>query len=311
MAESAPPLLCRSCRRPRGENLADGTRCESCGKKHALVCWLVGGIGALNWSIYLGLSLANAVTAAMVTIVVLPPAFLVALLVHEGVHVGVARALGFTVSRVVLGEGREIWRIGRDPHIAFGSVLIGNSLAAVLDLRRRGYRGRWALVLLAAPVASLLLGAAIGRTGLDWPLVARVAAIVSASANLVIGILTLIPVPTFGGRVWSDLSATLFLMRASEAQIAEHMILAVQDRAAHLLAIEDQAGAVAAARAGVAAQPTSTLARNLLAYVLLRAGRTDEMRAIAAETLAGDIDAGSRTYLSRLLEEAAGEKALA
>jgi hypothetical protein len=221
------------------------------------VLWAVSVIGTASWALYYGWPLASALTAAAVTLAVMPPALASAVLLHETTHAASARLLGVTVTRLIIGEGRALVRVGRDPQLVVGSVVLGNGLTLMSDLRRHGYRGRWAVVLLSAPIGSAAVGAIAWFASVDWPLAARTAALVFAIANLFLAAITLIPVPTFGGRVWSDVAATLYLARATESQLTEHMMMAVQDRAAALVETGQVERALAAARAGVAARPDS------------------------------------------------------
>lgn len=237
--------------------------------------WVSGAFAAVTWSLYYGSPLTHALANAGVTFLVLPPAAVSALLLHELAHAATGRLLGLTVTRIIIGEGRTLFHLGRDPQLLIGSVILGNGLTVMMDLRRPGYRARWAMVLLAAPVASAATGALFWFASADWPLAGRTAARVFAIANLAIAAITAIPVPTFGGRVWSDLAATLYIARASEAQLVEHMLMAVQDRVVALLETGQKARAVEAARAGVAAHPDSAPAAQLLAYALDRAGSPD------------------------------------
>lgn len=303
MPATAEPLRCRTCNRPRGENIAGGTRCARCGQKHALVLWAVSVIGAASWALYYGWPLARALTAAAVTLAVMPPALASAVLLHETTHAASARLLGVTVTRMIIGEGRALVRVGRDPQLVVGSVVLGNGLTLMSDLRRHGYRARWAAVLLSAPIGSAAVGAIAWLASVDWPLAARTAALVFAIANLFLAAITVIPVATFGGRVWSDVAATLYLARATESQLTEHMIMAVQDRAAALVETGQVERALAAARDGVAARPDSILAGQILAYVLLHAGRVAEMRDVVADLLTRDVTSDERAYLERLIYE--------
>jgi hypothetical protein len=303
MPATAEPLRCRTCHALRGENIAGGTRCARCGQKHAVVLWLAGAIGAANWALYDGWPLTSLLTAAGVTLLVMPPALVSAVLLHEIMHAAPARLLGLTVTRLIIGEGRALVRVGRDPQLIVGSVVLGNGLTLMSDVRRSGYRARWAVVLLSAPIGSAAVGAMAWTASADWPLAARTAAVVFAIANLFLAAITAIPVPTFGGRVWSDVAATLYLLRATESQLSEHMILSVQDRAAALVELGHMDRAVEAARAGVAVRPDSILAGQVLAYVLFRAGRVAEMRDVVADLLARDVTGDERAYLERLIGE--------
>lgn len=276
MTAAAEPLLCRTCQSPRGENIANGTRCARCGQRDALVVWFGSAVAAVSWSLYYGATLADALVAAVVTFVVVPPLLVSALLLHEMIHAATARLLGLTVTRIVIGEGRALFRWGRDPQLVVGSVILGNGATSILDLRRRGYRARWTVALLLAPLGSAAIGALFWIASADWQLAARTAALVFAIANLLLAAITMIPVPTFGGRVWSDVASALYLARATEAQLEEHMLMAVQDRAVALVEIGEMDRAVEAARAGVAAHPDSVPARQILEYALFRAGRLDE-----------------------------------
>jgi hypothetical protein len=276
MTAPADPLLCRTCRSPRGENIAKGTRCARCGQRDAIVLWIASAVAAGSWSLYYGSPIADAFVAAVVTLLVMPPFVVAALLLHEMIHAATARVLGLTVTRIIIGEGRALVRWGRDPELVVGSVILGNGATAILDLQRRGYRARWTVALLLAPLGSAAIGALVWIASADWPLAARTAALVFAIANLFIAAITVIPVPTFDGRVWSDLASTLYLLRATEAQLEEHMLMAVQDRAVALVEIGELDRAVEAARAGVAAHPDSAPARQILEYALSCAGRLDE-----------------------------------
>jgi hypothetical protein len=156
-------------------------------------------------------------------------------------------------------------------------------------------------VLLAAPVASLLLGAAAWHIGSEWPLAGRAASIICAVAHLVVGIITLVPVPTFGGRVWSDLAVVLFLARADEATLREYRVLAMRDRLQHLLEIGDGATALATARAGAELHRGSSLAAALLAYVLHHQGDIEEAAAVARAAVEGVDSAAERAYFTPFL----------
>ena len=303
MPATDEPLRCRTCSRPRGENIAEGTRCTRCGQRDALVLWAISGIAAGSWALYSGSPPTSALAAAVVTLAVMPPAAASGVLLHEIMHAAPARLLGLTVTRLIIGEGRALVRVGRDPQLVVGSVVIGNGLTLMSDVRRSGYRARWAVVLMCAPIGSAAVGVIAWTASADWPPPARTAALVFAIANLFLAAITLIPVPTFGGRVWSDVAATLYLLRATESQLSEHMILAVQDRAAALVEMGYVDRAIEAARAGVAVRPDSVLAGQILAYVLFRAGRVDEMRDVVADLLARDVTGDERTYLERLVGE--------
>jgi hypothetical protein len=273
---TADELQCRTCKSPRGENIANGTRCARCGQRDAVVLWIASAVAAGSWSLYYGSPVADAFVAAIVTFLVMPPLLVTALLLHEMIHAVTGRLLGLTVTRIIIGEGRALFRWGRDPQLVVGSVVLGNGLTYILDLRRQGYRARAAVVLLLAPIGSASVGALIWIASADWALAARTAALVFAIANLFLAAITMIPVPTFGGRVWSDAASALYLTRATEAQLEEHMLMAVQDRTVALVEMGEMDRAVDAARAGVAAHPDSVPARQILAYALFSAGRLNE-----------------------------------
>lgn len=275
-AEATP---CRICGKPRGENVAGGTRCSACGRRQAGQLWITISATAAIWAAYLGHGLNGALTVFAAAIATVPAAFVLAVLAHELTHAAAAFALGLTVSRIVVGEGKPWQRIGRDPQILIGSVLMGNGFTMFNDPRRRGYRIRTTVVLLSAPVLSLVIGAAAWELSAGWPLPARAATVIFAAANLSLGVVTLIPVPTFAGRVWSDLATVLFLARADDAALSEYMVLGSRDRIAHLLEVGDGAGALATARAAAQMHPESSLATSLLAYMLQHQGQTAEAAA--------------------------------
>ena len=143
--------------------------------------------------------------------------------------------LGQRLTRVLVGEGTSLVRIGGDPQLVFGSVVLGNGLTTVLDLRAAGYRSRMCAMLLFAPLTSAILAMTSYVTTAGWPAPARTAALLFAGVNAVMAVLTSIPVATFGGRVWSDLASAIYIARANANQIEEHMLLSAQDRIAILV----------------------------------------------------------------------------
>lgn len=301
---SADQRPCRACGRARGENIAEGTRCARCGQRHALVLWIVAAFAAGQWTFLYGASFTDALVAGTAAFVAFVPAFVGAVLVHELCHAVVARCLGSTVTRVLIGEGHALARIGRDPELVFGSVLLGNGLTTVMGLRLDAYRTRMTAMLLSAPVLSLALGAIAWTISADWALPIRVAARLFAVGNLALGLITLIPVPTFGGRVWSDLAAARYLWRATDAEVVEHMLLSAQDRLAILLGRGDAEAALATARRALAAAPKAPLAHSLLGFTLLQVGQREEAARVARTALSRDLDDNSRAYLTRIVEEA-------
>jgi len=158
-AAAADAQPCRTCGRPRGPNLAEGTRCARCGVRHALMVWLAAAFAAGEWTLYYGGRFGDALTAAVVTFACFVPAVVGAVFVHELCHALAGRLLGQTVSRVLVGEGRAIVRVGRNPEFVFGSVLVGNGLTTAMDLRLDAYRTRMSAMLLSAPILSLAVGA--------------------------------------------------------------------------------------------------------------------------------------------------------
>ena len=292
---------CRTCGRPRGENIAEGTRCAACGRRQAVVLWLaVAGAAFL-----LGRSGGGgATTLLLVALAATPVAFVLAVLLHELTHAAVATLLGQTVTRVLVGEGVAWWRLGRDPQLVLGSVPLGNGLTTVLDLRPAGYRWRMCATLLAAPMVSAALAVLSFAIALFLYQPSRVALLLFGWANAAMALITLIPVPTFGGRVWSDLAAALYLLRADDAAIEEHILLSAQDRMAILADAGLVDRAIETAHAAVATAPSAPLAHSLLAYALYRAGRMDEAQAVARAALEREMDDGSRAYLRRFVEPA-------
>lgn len=290
---------CRTCGRPRGENIAEGTRCAACGRRQAIVLWLTVAVAAL---LLARPGDGGAVTLLLVALAATPVAFVLAVLLHELTHAAVALLLGQTVTRVLVGEGATWWRLGRDPQLVVGSVPLGNGLTTVLDLRPAGYRWRMCATLLAAPTASAALTVIAFGAALFLPQPARVAVLLFGWANAAMAIITMIPFPTFGGRVWSDLASALYLLRADAAAIDEHLLLSAQDRMAILVDAGLTDRAIETGRAAVAAAPSAPLAHSLLAYALHRAGRTDEAQAVARAALEREMDEDSRVYLRRFVD---------
>ena len=241
-------------------------------------------------------------TLLLVALAATPTAFVLAVLLHELTHAAVAILLGQTVTRVLVGEGTAWWRLGCDPQFVLGSVPLGNGLTTVLDLRRAGYRRRMGVTLLAAPLVSAALAISSFATALFLYQPARLALLLFSCANAVMAFITLVPVPTFGGRVWSDLASALYLLRADDAAIEEHLLLSVQDRMAILVDAGVFDRAIETAQAAVAVAPSAPLARSLLTYALYRAGRIDEAQAVARAALEQDVDEASRAYLQRFID---------
>jgi hypothetical protein len=298
----ADAVMCRTCGKPRGENIAEGTRCASCGYKQAALVSIAGGVAAASWSMSESLLSPHAVTIVAVAILAVPISTTVAVLLHELVHAAAAALLGQTVTRVVVGEGGALLRIGRDPHFLLGSVVLSNGITFVMDPRMRGYRGRWAATLLAAPAVSALIGWVTWLAATGWTPAPRTAMLVFGGANLLLAALTLIPVPTFGGRVWGDLAVALYLARATDSEIQEHQLLSMQDRVAHLFDAGAPGAAVETARHAARAHPTSALAHSLLAYALHRTGDSHAAADVARAALTLANDESSRAYLTRIID---------
>ncbi len=299
---------CRTCGRPRGVNIAHGTRCARCGWRHAVILWIGSAFAAGEWTLFYGGPVRDAVTSSVVTLACFPVAIVSAVLVHELSHAFAGRFLGQTVTRVLVGEGRAVVRFGRDPELVFGSVTIGNGLATIMDLRIDAYRARMIVMLLCAPLVSLAIGETVWLTTAGWPVAFRTAARVFAAASLALGAVTLVPTPTFGGRVWSDLAAARHLWHATDDELVEHMLLSAQDRVAILLERGEAVSAVDTARRAMAAAPHAPLAHSLLAFTLLQIGRRHEAASVARSALAGPIDDVTREYLTKLVEEADREQ---
>ena len=311
MPDASPaPQLCRTCGKPRGENIAEGTRCADCGRRQALQLCLAGGIGGAGIAFAQDAGLARAPLAGLVVAASLPVAFTITVLLHEVSHAVAATLLGQTVVRVIVGEGRALFRLGREPQLIVGRVVMGNGVTSTLDLRPAGYRWRTCVMLLVAPMGSLLLAATAWNASDGWGLAARSAGITFAACNLAMAVVTLLPVPTFGGRVWSDLAHALFIVRAGDAEIAEQMALAVRDCMAAQVERGDLDRAIDTARAAVDVAPRSVLAQSLLAFALHTAGRRVEAGAVARAALRGEMDAVDRAYLLRVLDDVEAQSAL-
>ena len=302
MTSTESVRLCRTCGKPRGENIADGTRCAVCGRRQAIVLCLAVAVSTGSWTFNSTQNASAALTAVAVALVATPPALVIAVLLHELAHAGAALVLGQRLTRVLVGEGTSLVRIGGDPQLVFGSVVLGNGLTTVLDLRAAGYRSRMCAMLLFAPLTSAILAMASYVTTAAWPAPARTAALLFAGVNAVMAVLTSIPVATFGGRVWSDLASAIYIARADANQIEEHMLLSAQDRIAILADAGLHKAAIETGRAAVAAAPSAGLAHSLLAFALHHAGRNEEAATVARDALASGVDEQSRGYLARFLE---------
>ncbi len=264
------------------------------------LAWLVGSTALTN-----GRPFRDAVVMAIVAMIAFAPAAFTAVLLHELVHAVTARCLGQTVTRVVVGEGRLLARFGRGTQLMLGSVLVGNGMTYVTDRRAEGYRTRWAVVLMSAPMASLVIGAIAWQLSATWPDVPRTAVRMFAAANLFMAAISFIPVPAFGGHIWSDLASTLFLMRATQTQLEEHRVQSESDHVKHLLDTGRPDDALAAARAAVTATPSSPAAHSILAYMLHTTGRVDEAREVARAASGMQMDDDSRAYFALFLSHGA------
>jgi Zn-dependent protease len=291
---------CRTCGKPRGENIAEGTRCAACGRRQALLLWLACGMSGGLTAITNGIGPSDALVTALVVLAAMPPAFVLTVVVHELTHALVATLLGQTVVRVIVGEGTALVRLGRPP-LVVGRVVLGNGATYVLDLRREGYRWRTCTMLLVAPLVSLALAAAAWSASAGRPLPAYAAGLTVALCNLTMAIITLLPMPTFGGRVWSDLATALYVARADDRQIGEWIALAARDAMTVDVERGDLQAAVAVARRAAAAIPESPLAQSLLAFALHTAGRPDEAADVARAALTCEMDAADRAYLQQFL----------
>jgi hypothetical protein len=309
MPDSAPEQHpCRTCGKPRGENIAEGTRCAACGRREALQLCVAAGVSAAGLALGTGAGLERASAAGLIAAASLIPAFVVTVLLHELTHAATATALGQTVLRVIVGEGPALVRFGRQPQIVIGRVVVGNGATWVLDLQRAGYRWRACVMLLTAPAVSLLVAAAAWYASAGWGIAARSAALTFGGCNLAMAIITLLPAPTFGGRVWSDLASALFLLHASETDVTEQMVGAVRNAMAVHIDRGDLEAAITVARAGVGVAPDSPLAHSLLAFAFRTAGRDAEAGAVAQAALARQMGDADRAYLLRSVDgvEAAG-----
>ena len=304
-------LMCRTCGRPRGENIADGTRCARCGHRQNVIAAVSLACAAGASAAAGGAPGLDAAAIAGAVLLAFAPAVVLTVVLHELVHALAARLLGQTVTRVIVGEGRVLAKYGTHPQLIFGSVIVGNGMTDIADARSRGYRARWAFVLLSAPVISLLIGLVMWEASAAWPVGARAAARTFAGANLFLAAVSFIPVATFGGRVWSDLAATMFLLRATQEELSEHKVQNVGQLVMHLFDVGQDDEALAAARGVFAAAPRSPAAHSLLAYALHSTGSQAEAREVARSATALQIDEATRAYLDHFLKqpEAAGVSA--
>jgi hypothetical protein len=294
---------CRTCGKPRGENIAEGTRCNECGRRQALRLCLASGVAGVSIALTSGASLGHAGLAGVIVTASLPFAFVVTVVLHELTHAISATLLGQTVVRVIVGEGRALFRLGRQPQLVVGRVVMGNGVTTVLDLRRAGYRWRTCVTLLTAPAVSLLLAAAAWYASAGWGPIGRSAGLTFAVCNLAMATITMLPMPTFGGRVWSDLASALFILRAPQADVTNHMVLGVRESmAAHIDSGEIE-HAIVLARTAVDVAPRSSLAHSLLAFALHTGGRPAEARDVAKLALLGEPDTTERAYLLRFVDD--------
>jgi hypothetical protein len=124
MSDSSPDHHpCRTCGKPRGENIAEGTRCAACGRREAAGLCLAAGISATGLALGAGAGVERASLAGLVAGASLTPAFVVTVLLHELGHAVTAELLGQTALRVIVGEGRALVRFGCQPQIVISRRL--------------------------------------------------------------------------------------------------------------------------------------------------------------------------------------------
>ena len=295
---------CRTCGRPRGENIAEGTRCARCGQRHAPSCgWRprsrpVSGpsstVAARRRPDRRGCDIRllvrrRSLSAVLFTSCVtrLPAGFSVrpfrGSLLAKGARCALRPRSGI---RVRLGD------------------CLATGLATTMDLRTRRLSGAHdRRCCFARPSVSLAIGETVWRRPPIGPFPLRMPHALCVG-SLALGRSRSCPSPTFGGRIWSDLAAARYLWRATDDEVVEHMLLSAQDRLAILLERRENAAALATARAALSVAPETPLAHSLLAFTLLHTGQLDESRRVARAALNGMIDDESRTYLTRLADEA-------
>jgi len=156
-------------------------------------------------------------------------------------------------------------------------------------------------MLLGAPAVSLGLAAVTWSVSGEGPQPAYAAGLTVALCNLALAVITVLPMPTFGGRVWSDLANALLVMRATDRQLEEFIVRGAQEAMAVDVERGDIEAAIHTARDTLKTVPTSPLAHSLLAFALHRAGRPDEAADVARTALAVDMDAADRAYLQQFL----------
>lgn len=237
----------------------------------------------------------------LVTFVALPPAVIAAVLVHELAHAVAGRALGFVVTRIEIVEGRELARFGHSPQVVLGAIP-GSGWTHAVYLGHTGYRWRWVTFSLAAPPASAAAALGAWFVSTDWPLYARTAALVFAALNLMMAVVTLIPAPTFGGRVWSDLALSLAAVRMTDKEIGDDRAGRAAEHVQSLTERGETGIAVEVAEDLRKSSPDAAVGWSALAFALASDGRPEEAAAVARDGLAReDLDDETRAYLALYL----------
>jgi tetratricopeptide (TPR) repeat protein len=152
-------------------------------------------------------------------------------------------------------------------------------------------------VLLAGPIASAVTGLVVMIAGAGRSTAIQTAAALFAFFSFAMTAVTLIPVPTFGGRVWSDLATVLYLLRATDRALEEDRLLGAQERVVVLLESGMPERAIRTARTAVETAPRAPRAYGLLAYALHHAGHADEAGDVARGALDLAQDDATRAYL--------------
>jgi hypothetical protein len=284
MTAAALDDRCRTCGRPRGETVGSGTRCPRCARNHALLAWFVLASGAALWATAVLDVEGSPLVVGLTTFVALPVATVAAVLIHEGAHALVGRAVGLVVTRIEVGEGRELARIGREPELVLGAIP-GSGWTYAASVDPVGYRWRWIVFSLVPPLVSGTVAIAAWALAASWPLWARTAGVVFALANGVMFLVTMLPAPTFGGRVWSDLATALGVARMSDDDVRRDCVAHSTQLVQSLAARGEAERALAMARRGHALGSETPQAWTVLAFALVNAGRSEEAVGTAREAL--------------------------